>query len=119
MIVPTPSVAITELTLSLVTMRPLTSPISAPSAEHDEDRDRDRQLVMDDEAGDQHAVQAGGKADRQVELADDDRQVSPPAMIIASDAWLRTLVKLPSVGKARGDRSEKTRIITTRPKMVP
>ena len=29
--VPTPSVAITEFTLSLVTMRPLTTPISAPS----------------------------------------------------------------------------------------
>ena len=30
--VPTPSVAITELTLSLVTMSPLTTPIAAPRA---------------------------------------------------------------------------------------
>ncbi len=32
MIVPTPSVAITEFTLSFVTMRPLKRPTSAPSA---------------------------------------------------------------------------------------
>ena len=32
MMVPTPRVAITELTLSLVTISPLTTPMSAPSA---------------------------------------------------------------------------------------
>ena len=44
--------------------------------QHDEDRDRDRQPVLDDQAGDQHAVQAGGKADGEVELADDHRDAS-------------------------------------------
>ena len=32
--------------------------------------------------------------------------VNPPAMIIASDAWFSTLVKLLSVGNAFGDRIE-------------
>ena len=45
--------------------------------QHDQDRDGDRQLVLDDQPGDQHAVQAGGIADRQIELADDDRHGQP------------------------------------------
>ena len=40
-------------------------------------------------------------------------------MIIASDAWLSTLTKLLTVGKARGDRKENTTIISTSPKIVP
>jgi hypothetical protein len=45
--------------------------------------------------------------------------VRPPAMIIASEAWLSTLVKLVTVGKARGDRIEKTMTMSTRPIIVP
>jgi hypothetical protein len=40
-------------------------------------------------------------------------------MIIASDAWLSTFVKLPSVGNARGERREKIRTIRTSPMIVP
>ncbi len=40
-------------------------------------------------------------------------------MIIASEAWLSTLTKLLTVGKARGDRIEKTMTISTSPMMVP
>ena len=70
--VPTPSVAITELTRTLVTISPLTRPISAPSGEHDQDRDSGiGSLFGDDEAGDQDAMQARRKTDGKVELADD------------------------------------------------
>ena len=44
--------------------------------------------------------------------------VSPPEMIIASDAWLRTLMKLLNVGNASGDRTEKATIISASPMIV-
>ena len=62
--------------------------------QHDEDGDRDRQLVLHDQAGDQHAMQAGGKPMERSSSPTITASVSPPAMIIASDAWLSTLVKL-------------------------
>ena len=71
---PTPSVAMTEFTFTLVTIRPLTSADEGAGREHDQDRHGDRQLVVDDEAGDQDAVQTGREADRQVEFTDDDGQ---------------------------------------------
>ena len=77
MIVPTPSVAITEFTLSFVTINPLTTPTSAPSAEHDGDSEADGQLVVHDESGHQHAMQARGIANREVKLADDHRKGEP------------------------------------------
>ena len=45
--------------------------------------------------------------------------VSPPAMIMPSEAWFRMLMKLPKVGKACGARAEKAAIIRTRPSSVP
>jgi hypothetical protein len=43
----------------------------------DQDRQRDRQLIVDDQTGDEDAMQAGGEPDRQVELADRHRQGQP------------------------------------------
>ena len=40
-------------------------------------------------------------------------------MIMASDAWLRTLMKLSKVGKASGERIEKATIIAASPMIVP
>ena len=63
MMVPTPSVAITELTFILVTMKPLIEADNRAERYHDEDGNGNRQLVVDDESGHENAVQAGGKAD--------------------------------------------------------
>ena len=71
MMVPTPSVAITELTLQLGDDEAVDDADQRAEREHDQDRERDGQLVVHDEAGHQHAVQARGVADREVELADD------------------------------------------------
>ena len=101
MIVPMPSVAITELTRALVTIRPLIRPISAPTAEDHEDGDRDRQAGVDDQAGDQHALHAGGEADGQVELADDDGDRQPAG----DDHGERGLVEhVDAVARASGRR---------------
>ena len=40
-------------------------------------------------------------------------------MIIASEAWFSTLVKLLTVGKARGESAEKATIIPKSPTIVP
>ncbi len=44
--------------------------------------------------------------------------VRPAAMIMASEAWFRTLVKLLTVGKARGDSTAKATIMASRPTIV-
>ena len=66
---------------------------------------RDRQLVMDDEAGDQHAVQARGIADREVELADDHREGQAAGDDHRQRGLVQHIDELPKVGKARGDRN--------------
>ena len=46
----------------------------SPQSDDDRHRDCDRQLAVHDQSGDQHAVQARRIADREVHLADDERE---------------------------------------------
>ena len=76
------------------------------------DGERDRQPVVDDEAGDQHAVHARGEADRQIELADDDGDGQPAGDDHRERRLVEDVGEVASVGKARGERIEKTTIIS-------
>ncbi len=117
--VPTPRVAITELTRILVTIRPLTRPISAPAAST---------IVMATGIGSwlltmrpvtRMPCRLAAKPIDRSSSPTITASVRPAAMIIASEAWLRTLVKLLTVGKACGESSEKAAIIAKRPMIVP
>jgi hypothetical protein len=54
-------------------MSPLTIPISAPATRTMRIASRYRQLVLHNQSCHQHAVQAGGVTDGEIEFADDDR----------------------------------------------
>ena len=119
MMVPTPSVAITELTRILVTMKPLMTPITAPSATTIAIASGIGSLSWTIRPVTRMPWKLAAKPIERSSSPTVTASVRPPAMIIASEAWLSTLVKLFTVGKARGDISEKAAIIATRPMIVP
>lgn len=118
MMVPTPSVAITELTFILVTMKPLTRPISAPRASTMKMARGIGSLSWTMKPVTRMPCRLAAKPIDRSSSPTTTANVRPPAMIMASEAWLRTLVKLPRVENAFGDRIEKATIIANNPRMV-
>ena len=119
MIVPMPSVAITELTRILVTMRPLSRPISAPTPITTTIATGIGRPLWTMRPVTSTPSRLAAKPIDRSSSPTMTAMVSPPAMIMASDAWLRTLTTFDTVGKATGERIAKIAIITRRPMMVP
>ena len=113
-----PSVAITELTRILVTISPLTRPISAPAASTIRIASGIGSLLLTISPVTRMPCRLAAKPIERSSSPTTTASVSPEAMIIASEVWFSTLVKLLTVGKARGDRTAKAAIMATRPMMV-
>ena len=116
--VPTPKVAITELTRILVTMNPFTSPISAPASRISATETEIGRPLRTMRPVTSTPCRLAAKPIERSSSPTITASVRPPAMIMASEAWLITLVKLLTVGKAFGDRIAKATSISARPKIV-